>query len=154
MKKLLILTVLTVCLTLNAKTTLAGCGTISSGIECTVEENEYAEDTWYQEGSSYTHLKAWATITADGAYAYNNVTVMAYYWATGGSPWPSYMTGYWAVLISNNDSSTNLQTNGGYVETNQYDNSRVSWYITLQASSTYTPTASGNLCRGGISMDW
>lgn len=162
MKKTIILTALTVCLTLNAKTILANCIThasnvfINGGGECNVLENGFESDTWYASSSNYLYLRAWGIITEGGPYSNNNVTLTAQYPSTNPSPWPTYITGYWSVVITNMDFPSDLQSGGDEVVTNQYDYYRTPGDITLTASSSYT--ASGydarRLCRGGILATW
>jgi hypothetical protein len=149
MKKILIVTVLTVCLTLNTKIIRAGC--ISYGIagECTVTENEYAQDSYYGMYDGTIFLRAWGTVAPDGPYGNNNVTLVADYPSSSNTgPWPSYTSGQWTVVITYTDSG------GDEAATNQYDYNRLAGPITLTAISTFSMGVGMNICRGGIFASW
>ncbi len=156
MKKLLIVTALTVCLTLNSKIIRAGCiayGTYAG--ECNALEYEYAQDFYYGTYDGSIYLRAWGTVAPDGPYGDNNVTLIADYPSSSGTgPWPSYTSGQWTVVITYMDFYSDLQSGGDEVVTNQYDYSRLAGPITLTAISTFTPGVGMNICRGGILASW
>jgi len=159
MKKLLIVTVLTVCLTLNAKIIRAGCITYGStpyAGECNAMEYEYAQDYYYAMYDGNTYLRAWGLVTEDGPNGNNNVTLIANDPSSAPGPWPSYTQGTWTVVVSNMSYPSDLQSGGDEVVTNQYDPYRTSGQITLTAISTFASSGWGyrNLCRGGVLASW
>lgn len=161
MKKLLILTVLTVFLLFMAQVSRAGCSIYATpyigSIQCDVIEGEYASDTYTTNFSSGLYLSVWATVSYDGPNEANNVTFSAY-WATS-SPtglWPSNTPGQWTVIIGYTQSWAHLISMGDQAGYSVNDPYRQSGDVTVSALSTFddTPWMSNDVSRGGIQAAW